>query len=36
MTRVLTAKLTPPQKEAWDKLRSAVGFCPETLTSCAS
>jgi hypothetical protein len=25
MTRVLTAKLTPPQEEAWDKLRSAVG-----------
>jgi hypothetical protein len=25
LTRVLTAKLTPPQEEAWDKLRSAVG-----------
>ena len=25
MTRALTAKLTPPQEEAWDKLRSAVG-----------
>ena len=22
---MLTAKLTPPQEEAWDKLRSAVG-----------
>lgn len=25
MTRVLTAKLTPPQEDAWDKLRAAVG-----------
>lgn len=25
MSRVLTAKLTPLQEEAWDKLRAAVG-----------
>ena len=25
MVRALTAKLTPAQEEAWDKLRSAVG-----------
>lgn len=25
MSRVLTAKLTPPQEEAWDRLRVAVG-----------